>query len=164
MGFSESRRILKFLPRLIIKNRITQLKGSDQASAIPASLIREPHKYFDQVVITVRSGDGGHGAVLSMPSARAPSKSPGKADQSQTRKKSSYKRDSDGSVILPMGGHGGDVVIFVDESKDSLLELHSKNRYNAKRGGNVDAMGVLTSQLHDGAAAPTLRIPVPVGL
>ena len=46
----------------------------------------------------------------------------------------------------------------------SLLEFHKKSRYNAKRGGNVDAMGVLTSQLHDGLAAPTLRNPVPVGL
>ncbi|CBI19774.3 unnamed protein product, partial [Vitis vinifera] len=49
-----------------------------------------------------------------------------------------------------------------DEGEDSLLEFH-KSRYNAKRGGNVDAMGVLTSELHDGLAAPTLRNPVPVG-
>ncbi|KAK8580016.1 hypothetical protein V6N12_070306 [Hibiscus sabdariffa] len=47
--------------------------------------------------------------------------------------------------------------------KDTLLELHEKSRYNAKRGGNVDAMGVLTSQLRHGLAAPTLRIPVPLG-
>ncbi|KAE8707940.1 putative GTP-binding protein OBGC2 [Hibiscus syriacus] len=60
-----------------------------------------------------------------------------------------------------LGGHGGDVVIYADEGKDTLLELHEKCRYNAKRGGNVDAMGVLTSQSRDGLAAPTLRIPVP---
>lgn len=126
-------------------------------------MIKEPHKYFDQVIITVRSGDGGHGAVLSMPNQRG-GKSQGKQSKENTRKKSLYKRDFDGSLILPMGGHGGDVVIYADEGKDTLLEFHAKSRYNAKRGGNVDAMGVLTSQLRDGLAAPTLRIPVPIGL
>ncbi|XP_057975816.1 probable GTP-binding protein OBGC2 isoform X2 [Malania oleifera] len=129
----------------------------------PASLVREPHKYFDQVIITVRSGDGGHGAILSMASQRAAPKSEGRQRKEKAKKKSTYKRDSDGSLILPMGGHGGDVVIYADEAKESLLEFHKKSRYNAKRGGNVDAMGVLTSQLHDGLAAPTLRVPVPIG-
>lgn len=156
------RNICERTPRCVVKSKVATVK--DSTSTPPASLIREPHKYFDQVIITVRSGDGGHGAVLTMPGQRSPSKSQGKDDQNQSRKRSSYKRDSDGSLILPMGGHGGDVIIFADESKDSLLELHRKSRYNAKRGGNVDAMGVLTSQLRDGSAAPTLRIPVPVGL
>nr|KYP37427.1 GTPase obg [Cajanus cajan] len=62
-----------------------------------------------------------------------------------------------------MGGHGGDVVVYADEAKDTLLEFHNKSRYHAKRGGNVDAMGALTSSLRNGLAAPTLRIPVPVG-
>ncbi|KAG5246415.1 GTP-binding protein [Salix suchowensis] len=114
----------------------------------PNSLIKEPHKYFDQVIITVRSGDGGHGAVLNMPNQNN-NASKGKHEK-KSRHKSSYKRDFDGSLVLPVGGHGGDV-------------LHSKSRFNAKRGGNVDAMGVLTSQLHNGLAASTLRIPVPVG-
>lgn len=74
------------------------------------------------------------------------------------------KRDFDGSLILPMGGHGGDVVIYADETKDTLLEFHNKNRFNAKRGGNVDAVGVFTSYLRNGIAAPTVRIPVPLGL
>ncbi|MCE3051274.1 hypothetical protein HAX54_049317 [Datura stramonium] len=131
----------------------------------PASdaYIREPHKYFDEVVITVRAGDGGHGAVLSMPDHKAPSKSQGKFDRDKKKKKASYKRDFDGSIILPMGGHGGDVVIYADESKDSLLEFHNKSKHKAKRGGNVDSMGVLTSHLQNGVAAPTLRIPVPLG-
>jgi GTPase involved in cell partitioning and DNA repair len=84
--------------------------------------------------------------------------------EKKSRHKSSYKRDLDGSLILPVGGHGGDVVIYADEGKDSLPELHSKSRFTAKRGGNVDAMGVLTYQLHNGFDASTLRIPVPVGL
>lgn len=124
---------------------------------------REPHKYFDQVIITVRSGDGGHGTVLSIPNQRTPSKSLGKHGKEKARKKISFKRDYDGSLILPMGGHGGDVVIYADEGKDTLLEFHKNSRYNAKRGGNVSAMGVLTSRLQNGLAAPTWRIPVPLG-
>ncbi|KAG6785728.1 hypothetical protein POTOM_007309 [Populus tomentosa] len=129
----------------------------------PDSLIKEPHKYFDQVIVTVRSGDGGHGSILNMPNQRNNNNGSKGKQEKRSRHKSSYKRDFHGSLILPVGGHGGDVVIYADEGKDSLLELHNKSRFNAKRGGNVDAMGVLTSQLHNGLAAPTLRIPVPVG-
>lgn len=138
-------------------------KAKEHSAPSQETLIREPHKYFDQVIITVRSGDGGHGAILSIPNQNFQPKSQGKFGKDKPKKKISYKRDFDGSLVLPMGGHGGDVVIYADESKDTLLEFHKKSRYNAKRGGNVDAMGVLTSQLHDGFAAPTLRIPVPLG-
>ncbi|XP_024977284.1 probable GTP-binding protein OBGC2 [Cynara cardunculus var. scolymus] len=138
-------------------------KAKDPPSPSLESLIREPHKYFDQVIITVRAGDGGHGATLSMPNPKAPSKFQSKEDKVKARIRGSYKRDFDGSLILPMGGHGGDVVIYADEGKDSLLEFHKKGRYNAKRGGNVDTMGVLTSQVRNGLASPTLRIPVPLG-
>lgn len=127
-------------------------------------MIREPHKYFDQVMVTVRAGDGGHGAVLTMPTPKAPSKSQGKYDKGKTRKRVSFKRDFDGSLILPMGGHGGDIVIYVDEGRDTLLEFHKKSRFSAKRGGNVDAMSILTSHLSNGSAGPSLRIPVPPGL
>ncbi|KAI6688291.1 hypothetical protein NL676_025119 [Syzygium grande] len=131
-------------------------------SPTPASLAREPHKYFDRAVVTVRSGDGGHGAVLGMPGRdRASGKQ--REKERTTRRRGSLKRDFDGSLVLPVGGHGGDVVVYADEARDSLLEFHGRSRYNAKRGGNVDAMGVLTSQLHNGFAAPALRIPVPVG-
>ena len=37
------------------------------SSSPAASFIREPHKNFDQVIITIRSGDGGHGTILNMP-------------------------------------------------------------------------------------------------
>ncbi|BBG94873.1 GTP1/OBG family protein [Prunus dulcis] len=137
-------------------------RAKESPAQKPNTLIKEPHKYFDQVIITVRSGDGGHGAVLNMPNQRA-SKPQGKHEKEKLRRKSLFKRDFGGSLILPVGGHGGDVVIYADEGKDSLLEFHMKNRYNAKRGGNVAAMGVLTAQLHDGLSAPTLRIQVPPG-
>ncbi|KAL8059106.1 hypothetical protein ABFX02_03G065400 [Erythranthe guttata] len=133
-------------------------------SPTPENLIKESHKYFDEVIITVRAGDGGHGAVLSLPNQKGPSSKPkGKIEKEKERRKGLYKRDFDGSLILPVGGHGGNVVIYADESKDTLLEFHQQSRYNAKRGGNVDAMGVLSSQLRNGFASPTLRIPVPLG-
>lgn len=135
-------------------------KPRDFASTKPVSLVKEAHKYFDHAMITVRSGDGGHGAVLTMPSQSGTSSK----DEKKRNFTSSFKREPDGSLILPMGGHGGDVIIYADESLDSLLEFHNKNRYCAKRGGNVDGMGVLSSQIHDGFPAPALRIPVPVGL
>lgn len=137
-------------------------KSKDLSLPSEETLVREPHKYFDQVVITVRSGDGGHGAILTMPNQKAP-KSQGKFEKDKARRRSSLKRDFDGSIVLPMGGSGGDVVIYADESKDTLLEFHKKGRYNAKRGGNVDTMGVLTSQSRNALAAPVLRIPVPLG-
>lgn len=145
-----------------VNSRSTRVRESPSTDS--HSLIKEPHKYFDQVVITVRAGDGGHGAVLNIPNQKENPKPQGKYSQDKTRKKSSYKRDSDGSLILPMGGHGGDVVIYADESEETLLEFHQKRRFCSKRGGNVDAMGTLTKQLHNGFAAPTLRIPVPIGL
>lgn len=145
----------------VIQCILTKVK--DSSTPILHNLEREPHKYFDHVVITVRSGDGGHGAVLSMPRPRMQVESPQRKKKEKEKRKGSYRRDPDGSLILPMGGHGGDVVLYADESKDSLLELHQIRRYNAKRGGNVDAMGVLSPMLHDGFIPPTLRIPVPVG-
>lgn len=145
----------------VIQCILTKVK--DSSTPILHNLEQEPHKYFDHVVITVRSGDGGHGAVLSMPRPRMQVKSPQRKKKEKEKRKGSYRRDPDGSLILPMGGHGGDVVLYADENKDSLLELHQIRRYNAKRGGNVDAMGVLRPMLHDGFIPPTLRIPVPVG-
>ncbi|KAJ6938459.1 hypothetical protein NC651_005016 [Populus alba x Populus x berolinensis] len=148
--------------RHVVPPRLAKAKETISTTN-PDSLIKEPHKYFDQVIVTVRSGDGGHGSILNMPNQRNNNNGSKGKQEKRSRHKSSYKRDFHGSLILPVGGHGGDVVIYADEGKDSLLELHSKSRFNAKRGGNVDAMGVLTSQLHNGLDAPTLRIPVPVG-
>ncbi|GAB2291815.1 hypothetical protein Dimus_026066 [Dionaea muscipula] len=145
------------------------VKTKESSSLKPDALFKEPHKYFDQVIITVRSGDGGHGAILTTPNNNeraSATRSDGKQhvnDKKKRKAKGSFKRDSDGSLILPIGGHGADVVIYADASKDSLLEFHRKSRYNAKRGGNVNAMGVLSPQISDGVSPPTLRIPVPLG-
>ncbi|CAL4936496.1 unnamed protein product [Urochloa decumbens] len=134
----------------------------------PASLAKEAHKYFDHAVVTVRAGDGGHGAVLAMPpapSAAAAAKPRGRFNRNEKKsKKVSYKRNYDGSVALPTGGHGGDVMVYADEAEETLLRFHEKARYCAKRGGNVGAAGgTLSSRMHSGFAGETLRIPVPVG-
>jgi hypothetical protein len=134
----------------------------------PQALAKEAHKYFDHAVVTVRAGDGGHGAVLAMPpppSADA-AKPRGRFNRGEKKsKKVSYKRNYDGSVALPTGGHGGDVVVYADEAEETLLRFHEKARYCAKRGGNVGAAGgTLSSRMHSGFAGETLRIPVPVGL
>lgn len=128
----------------------------------PKNLDTEPHKYFDQVVITVRSGDGGNGAVLKLPKPKVDDKD-SKFKKKDKKPAGTYKRGNDGALILPMGGHGGDVILVADESADTLLPFHRKKRHNAKRGANVSSMGTLSPALRDGLGGPVLRIPVPVG-
>lgn len=156
---------------LVVTCRAARVKDpapSAGASPPPQALAKEAHKYFDHAVVTVRAGDGGHGAVLAMPpppSADA-AKPRGRFNRGEKKsKKVSYKRNYDGSVALPTGGHGGDVVVYADEAEETLLRFHEKARYCAKRGGNVGAAGgTLSSRMHSGFAGETLRIPVPVGL
>ncbi|CAD6215009.1 unnamed protein product [Miscanthus lutarioriparius] len=141
-------------------------RPSAGASPPPQALAKEAHKYFDHAVVTVRAGDGGHGTVLAMPPAPSAdaAKPRGRFNRGEKKsKKVSYKRNYDGSVALPTGGHGGDVVVYADESEETLLRFHEKARYCAKRGGNVGAAGgTLSSRMHSGFAGETLRIPVPV--
>ncbi|KAE8795153.1 putative GTP-binding protein OBGC2 [Hordeum vulgare] len=147
---------------------------SANAGPAPQALAKEAHKYFDHAVVSVRAGDGGHGAVLNMPPGTSADAAPARprgggraADKGKTKrgsgKKVSFKRNYDGSVSLPVGGHGGDVVLYADEAEETLLGFHSKARLCAKRGGNVGATGTLSSRMHNGFAGETLRIPVPVG-
>ncbi|XP_004981410.2 probable GTP-binding protein OBGC2 [Setaria italica] len=149
--------------------RVKEAAPTTRAAAppTPASLAKEAHKYFDHAVVTVRAGDGGHGAVLAMPPAPSTdaAKPRGRFNRGEKKsKKVSYKRNYDGSVALPTGGHGGDVVVYADEAEETLLRFHEKARYCAKRGGNVGAAGgTLSSRMHSGFAGETLRIPVPVG-
>uniref|UniRef100_A0ACD5WCX1 Uncharacterized protein n=1 Tax=Avena sativa TaxID=4498 RepID=A0ACD5WCX1_AVESA len=150
----------------------TRAKEASRAGPPPQALAKEAHKYFDHAVVSVRAGDGGHGAVLNMPPGPSTDAAPkargaGRVDKSKGKrgsgKKVSYKRNYDGSVSLPMGGHGGDVVLYADEAEETLLGFHSKARHCAKRGGNVGANGTMSSRMHNGSAGETLRIPVPVG-
>lgn len=140
---------------------------------------KEAHKLFDQVTITVRAGDGGNGAVLAPPRPPKPGVRPGMKDLSteeikKLRRKEaqkmqamkrvgSFKRDADGLAILPMGGHGGDIVVYADPQCATLLPLHGAKRLSAGSGGNVDSRGGLARRVGDGAMGEALRIPVPVG-
>lgn len=114
------------------------------------------------MIITVRAGDGGHGALLKPPKPKVVDKDE-RGKRKDKKVAGTYKRGNDGALILPMGGHGGDVYLVADESADTLLPLHRKKRHNAKRGANVDAMGGFSPLLRDGMSASKLQIPVPVG-
>lgn len=142
------------------------------ADSSPVMLAHEAHKHFDQVNITVRAGDGGNGAMLRMPRAATPG--PAAHRRAETRggpktragaggPRKGLKREQDGSLVLPMGGHGGDVVLYADEHVDTLLGLHAQGRHAARRGGNVDASQGLARRAGDGSVAGPLRIPVPAG-
>lgn len=129
----------------------------------------ESYLYYDEVEIAVRSGAGGHGAVLTLPKKGEGAK---------------LKRTADNDFELPPGGgHGGDVVLFVDPSVGDLLHLRDKPTLVATRGGDslglrdlplakerwreladADSPDLPTSlsnvRLRDG---PPLRVPVPPG-
>lgn len=92
-------------------------------------------RFVDEAVITVRSGNGGHGCVSFRREAHVPKGGP------------------DGGN----GGRGGDVVVAADERLVTLYDLRYKRRYIARNGR--PGMG---KQRH-GAAAETLIVPVPVG-
>ena len=92
-------------------------------------------RFVDEAVITVRSGNGGHGCVSFRREAHVPKGGP------------------DGGN----GGRGGDVILVADERLVTLYDLRYKRRYIAKNGR--PGMG---KQRH-GAAAETLPVPVPVG-
>ena len=88
----------------------------------------QSYLYYDEVELTVRSGPGGHGAVLTLPK---------RGDGPR------LKRTADDDFELPPGGgHGGDVVLFVDPSVGDLLHLRGQGRDTvvAQRGG--DSLGL----------------------
>jgi hypothetical protein len=147
--YSEKKQKLAFQP----KNATTLLDEID-------SVAKEPHKYFDQAVITVKAGDGGNGAVIKKTKKKPASKG---RKGSTSSKRPKTKRGPDGEIQLPMGGGGGDVVLYADENLETLLEFHRKKKFQGGRGGNVDAMHGLAGDLFTGTDAPVLRVPVPVG-
>ena len=102
--FNKQRSSFRHSGQYTLKCRNTRKKESPSLG--PSTLIREPHKCFNQVIITICSGDGGHGAILSMPNQRAPSRPQRRHDKGKMRKKSLHKRDFEGSLILPMGRGG----------------------------------------------------------
>lgn len=90
---------------------------------------------FDNVKITVRSGDGGNGAV-------------------------SFRREkyvSHGGPDGGDGGHGGDIIFVIDEGQNTLLYFKYHRKFVAANGENGKG-----SKCH-GKNAPHLEIPVPPG-
>lgn len=121
---------------------------------------REAYKYFDEAVVTLRAGDGGDGEA----------KRSGKA---KTVRNFKYQpgRQQPKFIDLPVaepadGGKGSDVLLYVDLEYDSLLHLHDRKRWTAKRGLDGTAAPLATGDRHRvrrPPAAKALRIPVPPG-
>lgn len=69
-------------------------------------------QFIDEVVIHVRSGDGGDGCMAFRREAHVPKGGPSGGD----------------------GGSGGDIIIVVDPSMSTLLDLRYRKTYKAKKG------------------------------
>jgi GTP-binding protein len=91
--------------------------------------------FVDRVVLHVAAGDGGHGCASVRREKFKPLGGPDGAD----------------------GGHGGDVVLFVDHNVTTLLDYHFHPHQKATSGkpGGGD--------LRQGAYGTTLELPVPNG-
>jgi GTP-binding protein len=91
--------------------------------------------YFDEATITVRSGDGGNGAVHFRREKYIPRGGPDGGD----------------------GGRGGDVVLAVDPHLNTLQHFASRREFSAEAGRNGGG------QRMRGKSAATLTVPVPPG-
>ncbi|KAK9812731.1 hypothetical protein WJX72_002780 [[Myrmecia] bisecta] len=136
------------------------VKSEKQRPAVQGKVKREEHKIFDEVKITVRSGNGGAGEVT---------------EAGKGRMVPNFKYRPGGNMLkqifLPNGdpsdgANGGNVLLVVDPALDSLLHLHNKSTIAAKHGGNGNpADGSRGALSRDRVRAKTspLRIPVPPG-
>ena len=134
---------------------------------------KDKHLLFDEAEVVARAGPGGNGAVLTLPSRGEGPK---------------LKRTADSDFELPPGGgHGGDVILFVDPGVSDLLHLRGRPVLTAPRGGDSLGLRDLPTarqrwrEIVDGSdggadsdAAPSLssiklrngehlRVPVPAG-
>src|SRR5512135_1892994 len=91
--------------------------------------------FLDQAKIHVKAGDGGNGAVAFRREKYIPLGGPSGGD----------------------GGHGGDVVLFVDPRLNTLASFHHKSKFAARRGENGHSKDMT------GASGADLRIAVPPG-
>jgi GTP-binding protein len=92
-------------------------------------------QFIDEVVITVRGGDGGNGCVAFRREAHVPRGGPSGGD----------------------GGRGGDVVLVADPALSTLLDLRYQRSYRADSGRH--------GQGHDrhGRGARDLEVRIPCG-
>jgi len=92
------------------------------SEATPADVAKEKHLFFDEVALSVRGGQGGHGAAFHLP---------------KVGKGAKLGRTADGDFALPEGGgRGGSVVLEVDTSLQDLLHLHGRPLVAAPRGAD----------------------------
>ncbi len=92
-------------------------------------------KFIDEAKIVVQGGDGGDGCA------------------SFRREKYVPRGGPDGGN----GGKGGDIALYADPNKSTLLDYHYQRQLKAKRGAHGRGKD------QHGAAGEGLRVPVPVG-
>ncbi|WP_025272428.1 GTPase ObgE [Haloglycomyces albus] len=91
--------------------------------------------FIDRVKLEVSAGSGGNGCVSIHREKFRPLGGPDGGD----------------------GGHGGDVIFYVDPNAHTLLDLHFKKQLKAGNGSHG------RGDNRDGARGETLRVPVPNG-
>ena len=91
--------------------------------------------FFDEAVIYVKAGDGGQGCVSFRREKYVPKGGPAGGD----------------------GGRGGDVVLVVSKTKNTLIELASISRYIAENGGPGEGSN------RTGRNGDNLIINIPIG-
>src|SRR5215210_1571882 len=91
--------------------------------------------FVDRVVLHVRAGDGGHGAVSIHREKFKPFGGPDGGD----------------------GGHGGNIVLVVDQGVHTLLDFHFRPHVKAEKGKGGQGGN------RDGANGGDLVLPVPDG-
>eukprot|EP00884_Botryococcus_braunii_P016670 jgi/Botrbrau1/3687/Bobra.0008s0015.2 len=122
--------------------------------------VKEPHKIFDEVIITVRSGKGGKGEVISQNAGKFVKNYKYKAGGQQPKQ-----------LWLPAaepadGWDGADVLLVADPGVDSLLHLHERRVFIAEAGSNAnpaDGSGGPRGRKKVRKQMPALKLPVPLG-
>jgi len=102
--------------------------GSDVESKSTSPSKDQPHLYFDEAVIIVSGGKGGDGETF-------------KKAKPKVVKNSKFKRGTQQAKFIELpsaepadGGIGGSIYIVCDRFTDSLLHLHERKEWRAKRG------------------------------
>ena len=87
---------------------------------VEPSLEKDKHLYFDRVELTVQGGHGGDGAVI-------------RPDQEGLSAQAMERSE----VVMPPGGNGGGVLLYVDPSLTDLLHLRVRLRHRARTASKV---------------------------
>jgi GTP-binding protein len=91
--------------------------------------------FIDEVIITVKAGDGGNGCLAFRREKYVPRGGPSGGD----------------------GGHGGDVIVQASDHYNTLLHFRFNPEHNAERGRHGEGSN------RTGRAGASMTLPVPVG-